>query len=101
MSCPPTDPGRSNAAPDRPARSVARSRRPCRQASAASVGLSVEHDRLRVQGRDDGGGGADATTGTGLRGLRDRVDALDGDLEIDSPPGGGTTVTVTVQVPVR
>jgi signal transduction histidine kinase len=69
------------------------------RASFASVELSVEDDRLRVQVRDDGVGGADPTTGTGLRGLRDRVDALDGDLEIDSPPGGGTTVTV--EVPVR
>jgi signal transduction histidine kinase len=68
-------------------------------ASSASVELSIEDDRLRVQVRDDGVGGADPSTGTGLRGLRDRVDALDGDLEIDSPPGGGTTVTV--QVPVR
>jgi signal transduction histidine kinase len=69
------------------------------QASSASVELSVEDDRLRVQVRDDGVGGADPTTGTGLRGLRDRVDALDGALAVDSPLGGGTTVTV--EVPVR
>jgi signal transduction histidine kinase len=69
------------------------------QASSASVELTLEDDRLRVQVRDDGVGGADPSTGTGLRGLRDRVDALDGDLEVDSPPGGGTTVTV--EVPVR
>jgi signal transduction histidine kinase len=68
-------------------------------ASSASVELTLEDDRLRVQVRDDGVGGADPTSGTGLRGLRDRVDALDGDLEIDSPPGGGTTVTA--EVPVR
>jgi signal transduction histidine kinase len=68
-------------------------------ASSASVELTLEDDRLRVQVRDDGVGGADPSTGTGLRGLRDRVDALDGDLEVDSPPGGGTTVTV--EVPVR
>ena len=69
------------------------------RASAASVELTLEDDQLRVQVRDDGVGGADPSTGTGLRGLRDRVDALDGELAIDSPPGGGTTVTV--QVPVR
>jgi signal transduction histidine kinase len=69
------------------------------RASSASVELSVEDDRLRVQVRDDGVGGADPTTGTGLRGLRDRVDALDGELEVESPPGGGTTVTV--EVPLR
>jgi signal transduction histidine kinase len=68
-------------------------------ASSAWVELSLEDDRLRVQVRDDGVGGADPTSGTGLRGLRDRVDALDGDLEVESPPGGGTVVTV--EVPVR
>jgi signal transduction histidine kinase len=69
------------------------------QASSASVELSVEDDLLRVRVRDDGVGGADPSTGTGLRGLRDRVDALDGALDVESPPGGGTTVTV--EVPVR
>ena len=69
------------------------------RASSASVELSLEDDRLRVRVSDDGVGGADPATGTGLRGLRDRVDALDGDLEVDSPPGGGTTVTA--EVPVR
>jgi signal transduction histidine kinase len=68
-------------------------------ASSASVELTLEDDRLLVRVRDDGVGGADPTVGTGLRGLRDRVDALDGDLEVESPPGGGTTVTV--QVPLR
>ena len=64
------------------------------RASEASVRLSVECDRLRVQVRDDGVGGADPATGSGLRGLRDRVDALDGRLEVRSPPGEGTTLTV-------
>ena len=68
-------------------------------ANSASVELTLDDGKLRVQVRDDGVGGADPSTGTGLRGLRDRVDALDGDLEVDSPPGGGTTVTV--EVPVR
>jgi signal transduction histidine kinase len=68
-------------------------------ATSASVELALEDDRLRVMVRDDGVGGADLSAGTGLRGLRDRVDALDGELEVDSPPGGGTTITV--EVPVR
>jgi signal transduction histidine kinase len=65
-------------------------------ASEASVDLNVECDRLRVQVRDDGIGGADIDAGTGLHGLRDRVDALDGTLELESPPGCGTTLTVEI-----
>jgi signal transduction histidine kinase len=68
------------------------------RASEAFVNLSLESDRLRVQVRDDGVGGADPSTGSGLRGLRDRVDALDGRLDVNSPPGGGTTVTVEIPV---
>jgi signal transduction histidine kinase len=71
------------------------------QASEASVHLSLEDDQLRLQVRDDGVGGADPSTGSGLRGLRDRVDALDGQLELDSPPGGGTTLTVQLPVDPR
>jgi signal transduction histidine kinase len=68
------------------------------RASHAFVHLSIEGDCLRLQVRDDGVGGADPSTGSGLRGLRDRVDALDGHLELDSPPGGGTTITVEIPV---
>jgi signal transduction histidine kinase len=64
------------------------------QASEALVQLFVEGDRLRLEVRDDGVGGADSSAGSGLRGLCDRVDALDGSLEVHSPPGGGTTLTV-------
>jgi signal transduction histidine kinase len=67
-------------------------------ATEASVHLSLEDDCLRLEVRDDGVGGADPSTGSGLRGLRDRVDALDGHLELDSPPGVGTTVTVEIPV---
>jgi signal transduction histidine kinase len=42
---------------------------------------------------DDGVGGADDTRGSGLRGLADRVEALDGHLRVASPPGRGTVVT--------
>jgi signal transduction histidine kinase len=69
------------------------------RASEASVCMSVDDGRLRVEVRDDGCGGADLATGSGLRGLRDRVDALDGQFELDSPPGVGTTVTV--EIPLR
>ena len=60
---------------------------------------SVERDeRLRrwSRSRDDGIGGADPAPGTGLRGLADRVAALDGRLEVDSPPGRGTTVRARI-----
>jgi signal transduction histidine kinase len=63
-------------------------------ANEASVELEVEEGTLRVRVQDDGVGGADPSTGTGLRGLRDRVDALDGKLEVHSPLGEGTTITV-------
>jgi signal transduction histidine kinase len=50
-------------------------------------------DTLLVEIADDGSGGADPASGTGLRGLADRVDALGGRLEIDSPQGTGTRVS--------
>jgi signal transduction histidine kinase len=49
---------------------------------------------LRVRVTDDGTGGASMAAGTGLRGLAERVRTVDGRLEIDSPPGGPTVVTV-------
>jgi signal transduction histidine kinase len=49
---------------------------------------------LRIRVTDDGHGGARAVTGGGLRGLAERVRTVDGRLDIDSPPGGPTTVTV-------
>ena len=47
---------------------------------------------LVVEIADDGIGGADAARGSGLRGLADRVEALDGRLRVVSPPGAGTVV---------
>ncbi|WP_432752875.1 sensor histidine kinase [Streptomyces sp. JL2001] len=49
--------------------------------------------RLMLQVRDDGRGGADAAVGSGLAGLTERLDAVDGVLAVDSPAGGPTTVT--------
>jgi signal transduction histidine kinase len=66
------------------------------RASAACVELALDDGRLRLVVSDDGVGGADASTGSGLRGLRDRIEALDGKLEIHSPPGEGTTLTVHI-----
>jgi signal transduction histidine kinase len=45
---------------------------------------------------DDGVGGADADQGSGLRGLQDRVAALDGRLELTSPQGLGTILRATI-----
>jgi signal transduction histidine kinase len=67
-------------------------------AMSAGVSLSVEHGRVRLVVRDDGAGGADLNAGTGLRGLRDRVEALDGHLDVDSPPGLGTTVIAEMPI---
>jgi signal transduction histidine kinase len=65
-----------------------------RHAQATKVVVSVRcvAGRAMVEVRDDGVGGADDGTGSGLSGLRDRVEALDGSLEVVSPPGGGTTI---------
>jgi signal transduction histidine kinase len=65
-------------------------------AMSASISLVTEHGRLRLIVRDDGAGGADPSTGSGLRGLRDRVEALDGQLHVDSPPGLGTTLIAEI-----
>jgi signal transduction histidine kinase len=60
------------------------------RATRASVRLERAADRVAVEVADDGAGGADMEAGSGLRGLSDRVAALDGRLEMHSPPGGGT-----------
>jgi signal transduction histidine kinase len=63
-------------------------------ASRASIRARRSDGRLRVEVTDDGRGGADVASGTGLRGLEDRVGAVGGTLRIASPPGGGTTISV-------
>jgi signal transduction histidine kinase len=70
-------------------------------ANEASVKISLDEERLRLEVRDDGVGGADLDGGTGLRGLRDRVDALDGRFDVESPLGGGTTITVEMPLERR
>jgi signal transduction histidine kinase len=60
------------------------------QASQAVINVERRAGLLVVEAQDDGVGGADPTRGSGLRGLADRVQALQGRLEVDSPPGGGT-----------
>jgi signal transduction histidine kinase len=60
------------------------------QASHATVRVLRANGRVTVDVTDDGVGGADAARGSGLRGLADRLGALDGTLSLDSPPGRGT-----------
>jgi signal transduction histidine kinase len=61
-------------------------------ATHATVRLAQENGALIVEVRDDGIGGANASTGSGLSGLADRVGACDGSLSVSSPPGEGTIV---------
>jgi PAS domain S-box-containing protein len=68
-------------------------------ASSIRVGLDAENGTFRVEVSDDGVGGADAAGGSGLRGLADRIAALDGRLDVKSPAGGGTCVTAELPLP--
>jgi signal transduction histidine kinase len=72
-----------------------------RHAHASVVRITVEErgDGLRLSVRDDGAGGADPGHGSGLIGLRDRAEALGGSLELSSPPGEGTLISV--QLPLQ
>jgi signal transduction histidine kinase len=68
------------------------------RASVVEVDAAVENGTLRVCVRDDGVGGADPERGSGLVGLKDRIDALGGTFSVHSPLGGGTTVTCELPV---
>ena len=63
------------------------------EVTSAEVMVWRDGDLLRVVVSDDGRGGADPERGTGLRGLTQRVGSVDGALFIESPKGGGTTIT--------
>ena len=65
-------------------------------ASAAWVSATAVNGTLRVEVRDDGSGGAAVGSGSGLTGLEDRVEALDGTLEIHSPSGAGTVLRAEI-----
>ena len=66
------------------------------RASHANVNVRRDDGRIVVEVSDDGIGGADPERGTGLRGLLDRVAALEGNLEVDSQRGRGTTVRASI-----
>lgn len=71
-----------------------------KHSGASEVTVSVEAEQadgaLRLEVADDGVGGAEFSGGTGLMGLKDRVDALGGRIDLHSPRGGGTTLRVVL-----
>jgi PAS domain S-box-containing protein len=66
------------------------------RARVASVRVFKEDSQVVAEVEDDGVGGANAANGSGLRGLSDRVEALDGDLAVDSPRGGPTILRARI-----
>jgi signal transduction histidine kinase len=66
------------------------------KATRATVRVRLIEDLVRIEIEDDGVGGADPRGGSGLRGLADRLAALDGTIAVDSPAGGGTRITATI-----
>jgi signal transduction histidine kinase len=71
------------------------------RASEVSVRLARAEGVLRVEVRDDGVGGADPAGGSGLRGLADRIESLDGQIGLDSPPGSGTLLRAELPLEAR
>ena len=69
------------------------------EAGAARVWVERREQQVLQRVADDGRGGADEGAGSGLRGLRDRVEALRGTFAVESPAGGGTLVSV--RLPLR
>jgi PAS domain S-box-containing protein len=61
----------------------------------------TEEGQILVEVTDDGVGGADPARGSGLEGLEDRIEALDGTFAVESPPGGGTRIRATIPAAPR
>jgi signal transduction histidine kinase len=68
------------------------------RASAVHVELDTPGTTVRLAIRDDGIGGADPARGSGLTGLRDRIEAVGGTFDVTSPAGGGTTLLIEIPV---
>jgi len=66
------------------------------RAQRVAVRLDRQNGTLAIEVADDGVGGASTSAGSGLRGLLDRVEALDGRLYVTSPAGGGTTIRAEI-----
>jgi signal transduction histidine kinase len=69
------------------------------QASCVTVSIRRSNGRATVVVTDDGVGGANPAVGTGLRGLADRIEALDGRLVVDSPAARGTRIWAEIPAP--
>jgi len=69
------------------------------EASRIDVTVELRDGRLWVCVRDDGVGGADPARGSGLEGLKDRIEAFGGTMTLDSPSGGGTTLVAHLPLP--
>ena len=67
-------------------------------ATELRVAVAVQQAALHVRLSDDGSGGACPSRGTGLQGLRARVEALGGTLRVSSPRGAGTTLTARLRL---
>jgi len=71
------------------------------QPSVVDVVAGLDDGVFRLCVTDDGVGGADPSAGTGLLGLRDRIEALSGAMQVTSAPGAGTSVSITLPVSAR
>jgi signal transduction histidine kinase len=71
------------------------------QAKTVTIGVREKSGRLEVAVSDDGRGGANLRKGTGLRGLEERLLALDGTLRVRSPKGKGTRLTASIPLPAK
>ena len=68
------------------------------QASEVAVRARTADENLYLSIRDDGIGGADSRKGSGIIGLKDRIDVLGGKMTVSSPVGSGTAIDVTIPV---
>ncbi len=69
------------------------------RASEVTVAITTCEGRIRAVIKDNGKGGAEVSAGSGLIGLIDRIEALDGRFSLDSPPGHGTRISI--EMPMR
>jgi signal transduction histidine kinase len=66
------------------------------QATVVDLEVDTGENGLRISVRDNGRGGADLHRGSGLLGIKDRIEALGGLLTVESPPGAGTTLQIAL-----